>query len=275
MRIAMGQMLVEGGEPERNLERAERVIAEAAARDCDLAVLPECLDLGWTHPSARTEAELVPGPRSERLAAAAKRHGIHVVAGLTERAGPKVYNAAVLLSPAGEILLHHRKINVLKIAQDLYAIGDRLGVVETPLGTIGLNICADNFESSLAIGHTLARMGAQIIVAPSAWAVEADHDNEKKPCRLGWVRSYRELARLYDISVIGVSNVGWIRGGPWDGRKCIGYSLAVGPDGETLAEGPYGVDQEALITVEVTPQSRRAVGTDIAAALRERGYEGP
>ena len=28
-------------------------------------------------------------------------------------------------------------------------------------------------------------------------------------------------------------------GGPWAGRKCIGCSLAVGPGGAILAEGPY------------------------------------
>ena len=100
-----------------------------------------------------------------------------VAAGLVERAGDRLYNAAVLIAPAGEILLHHRKINELDIALDLYSVGDRLGVVETELGTLGLAICADNFGSSLAIAHVLARMGAQVILSPSAWAVDADHDN--------------------------------------------------------------------------------------------------
>jgi hypothetical protein len=47
-------------------------------------------------------------------------------------------------------------------------VGDRLGVAETELGTVGLATCADNFGSSLAIGHVLARMGAQVILSPSA-----------------------------------------------------------------------------------------------------------
>jgi hypothetical protein len=54
------------------------------------------------------------------------------------------------------------------------------------------------------------------------------------------------------MTVIGVSCVGWLTGGPWKGRKCIGNSLAVGPGGRTLAVGPYGVDAEALTVVEVT-----------------------
>lgn len=275
IRVGMGQMRVVGGDPASNLPRAEQMIAEAVAQDCELVVLPECLDLGWTHSSAHTMAEPIPGPRSERFCQAAADCGIMIAAGLTERAGDKIFNAAILISPDGEIILHHRKINILEIAQNLYAIGDRLGVAHTSLGTIGLNICADNFTSSLALGHSLARMGAQIIVAPSAWAVEADHDNAKNPCRLMWVESYTELARLYDIAVVGVSNVGWISGGPWDGRKCIGYSLAVGPGGEKIAEGRYGVDVEELITVDVPIVPRRVIGTDIAAMLKEKGYEGP
>ena len=83
-------------------------------------------------------------------------------------------------------------------------------------------------------------MGAQVILSPSAWAVDADHDNARDPYGKLWRDSYTELARLYDVTVIGVSNVGPITGGPWAGRKCIGCSLAVGPGGEVLAEGPYG-----------------------------------
>jgi predicted amidohydrolase len=175
----------------------------------------------------------------------------------------------------GPLLLHHRKINELDIALDLYSVGDRLGVVETELGTPGLAVCADNFGSSLAISHVLARMGAQVILSPSAWAVDADHDNAREPYGQLWRDSYTELARLYDLTVIGVSNVGRITGGPWQGRKCIGCSLAVGPGGEILAQAPYGVDADALVEVEVRPRPPVARGTDFAAALQARGYRGP
>jgi predicted amidohydrolase len=153
-------------------------------------------------------------------------------------------------------------------------VGDRLGVVETALGTLGLAVCADNFGSSLAIGHVLARMGAQVILSPSAWAVGADLDNAREPYGQLWRNSYAELARLYDLTVLGVSNVGRITGGPWQGRKCIGCSLAVGPGGEILAQGPYGQDAEALVEVEIRPRQSVTRGTGFAAALQQRGYQG-
>jgi predicted amidohydrolase len=274
-RVGMAQILVEGGRPEANLGRAVARIHEAAERGCRLVVLPECMDLGWTDPSARTIAQPIPGAHSDRLAQAARNNGIFVAAGLVERLGEKLFNAAVLIDPGGEVLLVHRKINELDLAHDLYSIGDRLGVAHTPLGTLGVNICADNFSDSLAVGHVLARMGAQVLLSPSAWAVDADHDNTATPYGDLWRTSYRELCRLYDLYVIGVSNVGRLSSGPWKGRKVIGCSLAVGPGGEILAEGPYGETAEALVVVEIDPRPPIAKGTRVAETLRARGYQGP
>jgi predicted amidohydrolase len=237
--------------------------------------LPECLDIGWGDPSARDLAQSVPGSHVQRLQQAAQKYRIHVAAGLVERAGNRLFNAAVLISPSGDILLHHRKINELDICLDLYSIGDCLGVAQTVLGTIGLNICADNFGNSLAIGHVLCRMGAQIILSPSAWAVDADHDNAKEPYGKLWLDSYTELARLYDVTIIGVNNVGWITSGPWRGRKVIGCSLAVGPGGQVLAQGPYGADAAAMIAVEVELRQPIGEGTGIGSALERRDYRGP
>jgi predicted amidohydrolase len=210
-----------------------------------------------------------------RLAQAAREHHLFVAAGLVERSGDRLYNAAVLIDPEGTLRLHHRKINELDIALDLYSIGDRLSVAETELGTIGLAICADNFGTSLAIGHVLARMGAQVILSPSAWAVDSDHDNGRDPYGKLWHDSYSELARLYDMTVFGVSSVGRISAGPWIGRNLIGCSLAVGPGATILAMAPYGELAEALITVDVAPKPPIGHGTVIAKALDARGYRGP
>jgi len=66
--LAMAQMLVEGGKPDANLARAERMIANAAAKGAQVVVLPECMNLGWTHPSTRELAQPIPGAHCERLA---------------------------------------------------------------------------------------------------------------------------------------------------------------------------------------------------------------
>ncbi len=271
----MAQILVEGSQPAANLARAEKFIRDAADQRCRLVVLPECMDLGWTHPCARHLAQPIPGPHSQRLAAAAKEAGVFVVAGLVERAGDRLYNAAVLIDPRGEILLLHRKINELEIAHDLYSIGDRLAVAQTELGTLAINICADNFPNSLAIAHVLARMGAQLLLSPSAWAVDADHDNKIEPYGARWREAFGELGRLYDLPAVAVSNVGWLTDGPWKGRKAIGSSLATDCRGQVLAQGPYGETAEALIIVDVPLRQTSIRGTQIAEDLAVRGYVGP
>ena len=247
----MGQILVEPGHPTENLQRAKKIIEEAAKHGCDIIVLPECMDLGWTFPGAHELAQPIPGPFSDVLVQAAIAHKIYIAAGLTEKMEDKLYNAAVLISPAGEILLKHRKINELWFAKELYATGATLGVASTPLGKIGLNICADNAPPATPIGHTLGMMGAEIIVSPSAWAVESDFDNEKTPYGDIWEESYTELAKKYQMPVIGVSNVGPVKGGEWDGWKCIGNSLAVDASGTIIVKGKHGENAEQLLIAEV------------------------
>jgi predicted amidohydrolase len=80
-----------------------------------------------------------------------------------ERDGDRVYNSAILLDPKGQILLHHRKINELEIGHPFYALGDRLNVSRTPLGTFGLMICADGFAGGQVISRSLALMSADVI----------------------------------------------------------------------------------------------------------------
>jgi predicted amidohydrolase len=273
--VGLGQMTVRGGCPETNLAQASLYVKLAAAAGCSVLVLPECLDLGWTHPSARELAQPIPGPHTDRLGQAAQAASIYVAAGLVERCGPRRYNSAVLLSDRGELLAVHRKINELGLAQDLYSIGDRLSVTQTDLGAIGLAVCADLFPTSLALGHSLARMGAELILSPCSWAMPADHDNERDPYGALWVQAYSELARLYDITVAGASNVGWIEAGPWAGRQCIGSSLAVGPGGRELARAPYGVHAGALFTFTTSLCPPVARGADLGPALAARGYTGP
>lgn len=273
--LAMCQILVEGGRPRANLDRAAAALERAAQLECRLAVLPECLDVGWTHPSGGPLAEPIPGPHTDFLAQIARRLGLYVAAGLVERDGDRRYNAAVLIGPDGKLLLHHRKINELEIGLGIYSIGDRLAVARTDLGVIGLNICADNFESSLSIGHVLGRMGARLLVSPCSWVVEKDRPGDGESYSPFWEKPYGELSRLYGMTVVGVSHVGQIEAGPWAGREAIGCSLAVGPDGEAsrvLARGTYGAQAQEVVRVEVDPRPPLAQGTGWEAQLARRGY---
>jgi predicted amidohydrolase len=263
IKLALVQMNVVGGELDLNLQHAAKRIAEAATEGAHLALLPEVMDLGWTHPSAKTMAYPVPGGKTfERLAEAAKNNKIYVVAGIVEKDGDKTYNTAVLIGPDGKLLIKHRKLNELDIGHDLYDQGDRLNVCHTELGTIGLMVCADAGAKEFAIQRSLGYMGADMILSPSSWAVVADHENEKDPYGDTWRNNYKPVAREFQMWIIGVSNVGWLTAGPWKDWKCIGCSLVIDPDGNEVLQAPYGADAETIIYLDVETRERPARGTD-------------
>jgi predicted amidohydrolase len=255
-KLAMIQMLVEGGQKERNLQRAETLIREAASNDAQVLVLPEAMPLGWTHSSAHKHAEPIPdGETCGLLARLANEHNLYICSGIVERSGEYIFNTAVLVGPDGNVLVHHRKLNELDIAHGLYMRGDRLQVTRTSLGTFGVMICADAFAKGQVISRTLGMMGAEIILSPCAWAVDADHDNRRDPYGQLWLDNYQPVAREFGLWIAGVSNVGWLTDGPWKGRKCIGCSLLMGPGGKAVQWGPYGVDAERILYAEVAPRT--------------------
>jgi len=247
----MVQLRVEFKEEEENFGRAEREIARAAGLGCCCAVLPECFDVGWGLPGALRYADSIPGGRTGRLCSLARRYGIALVAGLTEKDRGGCYNTAVIISAEGLLLGKHRKINVLRGIEDMvYSPGDRLGVYEMAFGKVGVNICADNLSSHLALGRSLAAMGAQMILSPCAWAVPPEEAAARKPYGEVWLAPYSALAREYGIWVIGVSNVGDVGEGVWAGWKCIGNSIAMSPEGVALTM-EYGENAESVGVVEI------------------------
>lgn len=254
-------MLVRGGSPRENLQRAALRIEEAARLGAQVAVLPEAVDLGWTHPDSKTMAESIPdGWACRQLAEAARASKVHVCAGLVERETARIYNSAVLIDPEGRVILKHRKLNELEIGQEYYSQGDRLGVVETPLGRVGLMICADAFASGQVVTRTLGLMGADLILSPCAWAVPADHDPERDPYGELWERNYGPPAADFRLWIVGISNVGPIEAGPWAGRKCIGNSMIVGPDGTVVRRGGYGEEADEIILCDLETEVRPAQG---------------
>ena len=272
IKLGLGQLLVEGGEPDRNIERAITMIEDAAAQQCDVILLPETMDFAWTHPSALDEAQPIPGKYSNIFCEQAAKHNIWICVGLTEKKGDKNYNTALLINRQGEIILKYSKINLLEVEFPFYEIGQTLNVVDTEFGKIGVNICADNYFDSLPIGHALARMGAQVILSPSSWTVDYSVTEEDDPYEEKWLKPYEVLSTYYGIMVIGTTCVGYIVGGPYEGKKSIGCSLMVGPDG-VMGQGKFNEFAGELVVTEFDVPERKEKGTQIGKMLKDRGVK--
>jgi predicted amidohydrolase len=166
--------------------------------------------------------------------------------------------------------LKYHKINLLVVEQDFYTVGQHLSVVDTPFGKIGINICADNYMDGLAIGHALARMGAQVILSPSSWTVDYSITEKDDPYGEKWLKPYSILANLYDLVMVGTTSVGVIVGGPYEGKKSIGCSLVVGKN-KTIAQGQFNEFAGELIVVEFDVPERKEQGTAIGDSFRKQG----
>ncbi len=85
-KLALVQMLVEGGDKAANLRRAVERINEAAVNGARVIVLPEAMTLGWTHSSAKTGADGIPdGHSCSTLCEAARRRRVYVCSRLINR----------------------------------------------------------------------------------------------------------------------------------------------------------------------------------------------
>jgi predicted amidohydrolase len=260
-RLAIIQMYVEPGDLQKNLIHAGDLISEAARGGADVVLLPEVLDLGWTHPSARKLADSIPGGVAcSSLSRAAKENRVFVCGGIVESADNHIYNAAVIIDNKGKVLIKHRKLNELDIAHDVYDQGDMLNVCQTPWGTFGLLICADATANDHVITRSLCYMGADVILSPSSWAVPPDHNNATEPYGDTWRNAYMPVCKEFEVWIAAASNVGPVIEGPWKNWKCIGCSLVVGPDGKEKIIGPYGESAEKILYYKIKPVPRPARG---------------
>ena len=231
MRIAVCQLLVEGGEPSRNFERCEKLLSLAKEQKCELALFPETMDFAWTHPSGLKEADKIPGVFSKKLCDLSKTYKMFLCAGLTEKTNEGNYNTALFINPQGQIISIYRKINLLKVEFPYYLIGTSLSVVNSPWGKIGINICSDNYMDALSIGNVLARMGAVCILSPSSWTVDHHITEQDDPYKNKWKAPLSFLSKTFHIHIVSATGVGYIVGGPYEGKKMIGCSLIANPDG--------------------------------------------
>lgn len=262
LKLAMAQMLVVGGEKENNLNRAVARIEEAAKNKADIILLPEVMDLGWTHSSAKTKAEPIPGGSTYKiLAESAQKNNIYVCAGIIEKVDSRTYNAAVLINRKGELILKHRKINELDIAHDLYDQGDRINVCETEFGTIGLLICADASAKDYVLTRSMGYLGAGLILLPCSWAVEPEYDNLKTPYGGIWRDAFNAVCKEFNLNIAAVSNVGKISDGPWKDWDCIGNSMFAGNNGEDFTVLKYGLKADTIEYKNVKMLPRPGRGT--------------
>lgn len=165
VRLAAAHFRPEGGRSVAdNIRLMEPVIEQAASRKADLIVLGEFVTVHNIRGPAPA-AETVPGPTTRLLGEMARRHNLYIVAGMPEREGHLLYNAAVLVGPDGNLVGKYRKMVITSgEARAGTTPGSDYPIFETRFGKLGMMICYDLFFPE--VSRQLAIRGAEIIAVP-------------------------------------------------------------------------------------------------------------
>lgn len=219
---------------EESIRRVEKLVEGTDLPD--LLVLPELADTGYNFPDRDTAWNIAMpvhwNPFLEYLHGLAEERNIHIVSGVIEKAGNKLYNTAVLIGPHGLIGLY-RKVHLFMAEKSIFTPGrSSLKTWPTGIGRIGIQICFDwMFPEPWRV---LALDGAEIIAHPS---------NLVLPYAQSVIPSYSLVNRLFILTAN--------RTGEEHGLKFTGGSIIAGTQGETLAKA--STSGQELIQAEIDP----------------------
>jgi predicted amidohydrolase len=246
---------------EATVAKTVALFEQAAAQGVELAVLPETFvplypsnrwakgaagfggwDELWEQLHANSVA--VPGPLVDELAAACERLGLHAVVGINERDGGSLYNAYLVLGPAG-LLRKHRKLMPTQHERLFHGIGagDDLAPVDTPVGRVGGLIC---WENRMPLARWAVYQGS-----PQLWVAPTADDSD------GWIASMRHIAIESGAFVISVPQ--YIPGSafPADFPVEIDRDAVYGRGGAVIVEPTAGdviagplYDEEGILTAD-------------------------
>ncbi len=204
-------------EPAENLARSLQQIEAAAARGAQVICLQELFTSLYF---CQTEdhrhfayAEPVPGPLTERLGAAARQHGVVIVAGLFERrASGLFHNTAVIIDADGSLAGMYRKMHIPDdpcFYEKFYFTPGDLGFrsIPTRFGKIGVCICWDQWFPEAA--RLTAMAGAEILVYPTAigW-LDADRQEYGAAQLSAWQTMMRSHAIANGVFLVAPNRTG-------------------------------------------------------------------
>lgn len=144
------------------IDKAIALIGEAAGQGAKLIAFPETWIPGypwfaWLDSPAwgmqfvqryHDNSLVVGSPEFQRIADAARRHGIWVSLGYSEKAGGSLYMGQSLIDDQGRTVFSRRKLKPTHVERTIFGEGDgsHLTVCRTPIGNIGQLCCWEHLQ---------------------------------------------------------------------------------------------------------------------------------
>ncbi|CAN8025359.1 unnamed protein product [Ixodes persulcatus] len=261
-RLALIQLAVTTNKT-KNLERASKLIREAASAGAQILCLPEFFNFPFNVKHFPKYAEPIPGRSSEMLSRCAEEHRVYLVGGtVSESDNGRLYNTCLVYGPDGAMLAKYRKVHQFDVdipgkmtvrESDYYAAGDRLITFDTPFCKVGVGICYDlRFAPQAEI---YAKLGCKLLVYAGSFNLATGP--------LHWKLLQR--ARAVDNQVYVASTSLARDEAAW--YVTWGYSMFVDPSGSVVKSAGVGED---LVIVEVNLDFLDSVRDEIPVTKQKR-----
>jgi len=158
MKVALCVMEIKQ-EKRTALEFMKKAITAAANENCDLIAFPEfalCgIDLTGIFEDDAKIALPVQSEEINKLKQTALDNHIYTAFGWLEISNDKIYDSAMLISPAGNSVLHYRRMNggwmLPNCDPKHYFNGNNPECYDTAMGRIGFLLCGDLFQPEVVM----------------------------------------------------------------------------------------------------------------------------
>jgi omega-amidase len=167
--IAISQIDLALGKPDKNLETIKTDIVHAKLHNADVIVLPELWSSAYDLENAGTLASNMGSGLFAAIAQQAREHQIAIVGSLLESADGKFFNTSTFFDANGNCLAAYRKLHLVPMLDEprFLAAGDDAPVFESPFGRFALAVCYDLRFPELWRHYALS--GAQIVFLSAEW----------------------------------------------------------------------------------------------------------
>ncbi len=242
-----------------NLTEAERLIGLAAEQGAKVVVLPEyfCIMGAKELDKVAVREKAGDGPIQHFLAKMAKKHKIWLIGGsvpLVSNFPNKVRNSCLVYDDKGVQVARYDKIHLFGLdlgtehyhEENTIESGDKVVVVDTPYGKIGLSICYD-----LRFPELYRAMGeVDMIVIPAAFTETTG--------KAHWETLVRARAIENLCYVIASAQGGY----HLSGRETHGNSMIVDPWGVILDRLPRG---SGIVIANINPKYQQSLRASLPA----------
>ena len=260
MKVAVLQMNVAFGQPDKNIASFYRLAEQAMEARPDVLLLPELWQTGFYPQPILSYADADGQQTRAALSALARRYQVNIVGGTAANAiGPQVFNTCYVFDRSGHLTATYHKAHLFTPSgeKDDFHAGDSAVTFLLDGVPCGLAVCYDIRFPELV--RRLALEGIAVLFVPAAWPL---------PRLIHWQTLLRARAIENQIFVAACNESGTGA----NNLQLAGHSVLIDPWGEILAEAG---EDETILHGSLRPVVRHQIKKemDVLADRREKLYE--